>query len=178
LSKPHPILIGVLAGLAAALLYFSSYMVGMLGKLPLYIAPLPIYLAVFAFGTYSGLVAVITAVGIALALGPILAVAILGAVIGLPALLIGYQANLLQNTASDPDENSQTPTQHWYPLENLLFNLAIAIGCGVLLLGLVSGFDGDNIIPIFVQQMREIAEINPELKPVRDEDLTDRKSVV
>ncbi|MFK5981054.1 MAG: hypothetical protein QM488_19460 [Rhizobiaceae bacterium] len=172
MSKPHPILIGVLAGLAAALLYFSSYMVGMLGKLPLYIAPLPIYLVMFSFGSLSGIVATLTALAIALALAPSLAVATLGAIIALPALLIGYQANLTSEVPAEKGGDANSPPLTWYPLENLLFNLAIAIGCGVLVIGAVSGFNGNTIVPIIVQQMQEIARINPELKSLTEADLT------
>lgn len=166
MSKSHPILIGVLAGLATALLYFSSYMVGVLGKLPLYIAPLPIYLAVMSFGSYSGLVALITAVLTAFALAPTMITASIGAIVAFPALLFGYQATLFQNTDGDAQ------TGRWYPLEDMLFNLAIAIGAGVILIGVISGFDTDNIVPVIVEQMNEIARLNPELKTLGKSDLT------
>ena len=172
MSKPHPILIGVLAGLAAALLYFSSYMVGMLGKLPLYIAPLPIYLAVFSFGSLSGIVATLTALGIALLLAPSLAVATLGAIIAFPALLIGYQANLTLGAQGGEDEDADNSPLTWYPLEDLLLHLAIAIGCGVLVIGAISGFSSETIVPVIVKQMQEIARINPELKTLTEADLT------
>lgn len=170
MSKPHPILIGVLAGLAAALLYFSSYMVGMLGKLPLYIAPLPIYLAVFSFGSLSGIVATLTALGIALVLAPSLAVATLGAIIAFPALLIGYQANLSYGAQAEDDEDADNSPLSWYPLEDLLLHLALAIGFGVLVIGAVSGFSSETIVPVIVGQMQEIARINPELKSLTAED--------
>ena len=163
MSKSYPLLIGILAGLATALLYFSSYMVGMLGKLPLYIAPLPIYLAVFSMGSFTGLIAAITSIAVTLALAPALAVATVGAVIALPALLLGHQANLAQESEG---------RVAWYPMDNLLFNIAIAIGGGVILIGLITGFDGKAIIPVVVQQMQQIVEINPELKTLREEDLT------
>ncbi|PCI04460.1 MAG: hypothetical protein COB78_09130 [Hyphomicrobiales bacterium] len=171
MSKPHPILIGVLAGLAAALLYFSSYMVGMLGKLPLYIAPLPIYLAIFSFGSLSGIVATLTALGIALMLAPSLAVATVGAIIAFPALLIGYQATLAQGTSADGEKDADSSPLTWFPLENLLFNLAIAIGCGVLVIGAISGFSSETIVPVIVKQMQEITRINPELKSLNEADL-------
>lgn len=175
MSKPHPILIGVLAGLAAALLYFSSYMVGVLGKLPLYIAPLPIYLAIFSFGSLSGIVATLTALGIAFALAPALAVVTLGAIIAFPALLIGYQANLTHGapgTSAGDDEDATNSSPIWFPLENLLLNMAIAVGFGALAIGVASGFSGETIVPVIVKQMQEIARINPELKTLTEADLT------
>lgn len=143
------ILIGLGAGLAAALL-FASVFTGTTLALPLYLlSPLPIAIAGIGFGTWSGATAaIVTAVLVGTLLGPILGFmqfAVFGAPIAWGAHLVGL---------SRPTETAPGSIE-WFPLAQVLMRVAIAATVGVIAFGAIAGFDPEALVPLLVSAVEE-----------------------
>jgi hypothetical protein len=126
----HIVLIGLGAGIAAALLFVSVASGSMLSILLFWLAPLPILIAALGWSHWAGLVAAFSAAGgLAFLLGSVgLLVFLVG--IGIPAWWLGYLALLARP--------SQGPEGHeWYPAGRLILWAAL-IGFMVVLAGVPS----------------------------------------
>jgi hypothetical protein len=104
------VLIGIGAGVAAALL-FATVASGTLLSIPLfYLAPLPILIAALGWSHWSALIAaLVAACGLASVFGAMFFVAFL-AVAGVPGWWLGYLAMLAR-----PAGNGSAPSLEWYP---------------------------------------------------------------
>lgn len=129
------ILVGLGAGLAAALL-FAGLVTGTTLALPLFLlSPLPIAIAGLGFGTLSG------------AIGAAFAAALIGAVLapqsglfhllafGAPVAWAAHLIGLARPNPATPDE------REWFPLDRVLFRLTIAAAVAVILVGMMFGYD-------------------------------------
>lgn len=126
----HIVLIGLGAGVAAALLFISVASGSMLSILLFWLAPLPILIAALGWSHWAGLVAAFSAAGgLAVLLGSVgLLVFLVG--IGVPAWWLGYLALLARP--------SQNPEKHeWYPVGRLILWAAL-IGFLIVLAGVPS----------------------------------------
>jgi hypothetical protein len=129
------ILIGLGAGLAAALL-FAALISGTTLAFPLFIlSPLPIAIAGLGFGTYSGAAAAaVASVLIGLFIGNIaggLYFVLFAGPIAVTAHWIGL---------SRPVEDT-ADKREWFPLDKVLFRLAVAVGVAVILVGVLLRYD-------------------------------------
>ena len=130
----QPVLIGLAAGLASALL-FASVASGSLVSIPLfYLSPLPILIAAIGWSHIAGIVAALSAAaGLAFVLGAFFFIAFLVG-IGLPAWWLGYLA-LLARTVP----NGGTDTLEWYPVGRIVVWAAVLstviISIGIINLG-------------------------------------------
>jgi hypothetical protein len=132
------ILVGIGAGLAAALLFMSP-IGGTLLAFPLFIlSGFPIAIAGFAWRPASAYVAVASA-GIAMValLSPMAAAIFL--------LLFGLPTAWLCRLASLSRTNQATGSFEWYPLGRLLLHAALAASASVVLVGALIGFDPDQL---------------------------------
>lgn len=129
------ILVGLGAGLAAALL-FAGLVRGTTLALPLFLlSPLPIAIAGLGFGTISG------------AIGAVFAATLIGAVFvplsglfhflgfGAPVAWAAHLIGLARSNPGAPEE------REWFPLDRVLFRLTIAAAVAVTLIGMVFGYD-------------------------------------
>jgi len=129
------ILIGLGAGLAAALL-FAGLVTGTTLALPLFLlSPLPIAIAGLGFGTIAG------------AVGAVLAAALIGGVLsphagamhlfvfGAPVALAAHWIGLSRGDGAEPAE------REWFPLDRVLLRIALAGGVGVVIAGVMIGYD-------------------------------------
>jgi hypothetical protein len=130
-------IIGVGAGLASALL-FASPIGGTFLALPLFIlSGLPVAIAGLGWGSLAaGIAALAAAVAVAAALSPI-AAAIHLALFGAPLVWACRLAAL-----SRIDEASAAT--EWYPLGRLLLQLAAATAAGLIVVGVVIGYDPES----------------------------------
>jgi hypothetical protein len=121
------LLIGVAAGLAAALLFASLVSGSLFSFLLFYLAPLPIMIAGLGWSHVAALIAaLVAAAGLAAAFGGFLfAVFLVG--LGLPAWWLSYLALLARPAPASPQG------WHWYPVGRLSLWAALLGALGIIL---------------------------------------------
>jgi hypothetical protein len=129
------VLIGIGAGIAAALLFVAPMSGGTLA-FPLFIlSGLPIAIAGLGWGVVAG--------GIALLSGAILTYAVLGTFAGSAIFVLVFAAPVfwvsrLAGLSRSGDENGPA---EWYPLGRILMHVALAVAIGLTAAGFVTGYD-------------------------------------
>lgn len=143
------ILIGLGAGLAAALL-FAGLVSGTALAFPLFIlSPLPIAIAGLGFGTYSAAAAAALASAmIGLAIGHLAG----GLYFILFAAPVAWAAHLVG--LSRPDDAAPGGRQ-WFPLDNVLVRAALVTGAAVVVTGFLLGYNPDALIQQTVSVLKE-----------------------
>lgn len=128
--------LGILAGLASALL-LAAIQTGSVVAIPLFLlASLPIALAGLAWGSYTAAIgAVAAAIAWAIAVGPQSGVE----VFVLTTAPMAWITNLL-GLSRDPGGKRE-----WYPLGQILLQAAAMAAGGLIIVGVVSGFDPDQL---------------------------------
>lgn len=139
-----PYLIGIGAGIVAAILFVSLATNTALAMLLFYLTPLPLLLARFCWGRVAAQLAVVTAitlVGLVISLNSSIFYALS---IALPALVLGHLA--LLNRAMLPEDPEgrplpdMPPVVEWYPPGRLIAWAAVMAGAlGALALALLGG---------------------------------------
>jgi len=121
-------LVGVSAGVAAALLFASMASGSLFALLLFYLSALPILIAAMGWTYWAGLIATLTAtVCLGLVFGPFFAVAFfLG--IGLPAWWLGYLALLARSA-----QGLAHDTLEWYPLGRIVLWAAAVAAISVVI---------------------------------------------
>ena len=117
------LIIGIIAGLCTALLNLSGYVGGMfgLGIILIILSPLPLMIASLGWGSFTGLIAVVSSgVALSLLISP-LAGLLFMVVNSVPPWWLARLATLSQS-------NSETGETIWYPMDRLLMWIA-AIAC-------------------------------------------------
>lgn len=136
LLSAQSLLVGLGAGIASALL-FAALVGGSVLALPLFLlAPLPLAIAAFGWGTPAGVVAGLAAIG-----G-------VGFVFGTPAMISMFLADVLPTLVAvhylglarqtDPADPA---AREWYPLGRVLTILSGLVMIGTVLAGIAIGFD-------------------------------------
>lgn len=144
------ILIGLGAGLAAALLY-AGLLTGTVIALPLFIiSPLPIAIAGLGFGTLAGALAAATASALlALAIHPIWGILYL-VNYGAPTAWVAHLVGLSRPSDTSPDE------REWFPLDAVLLRAALASAVSVVIWIVMRGFDASAWSSDLVDAMMNI----------------------
>jgi hypothetical protein len=143
------LLIGLGAGLASALL-FAAPMGGSMLAMPLFfLAPMPLAIAALGWGTPAGLAAVAAGLAaIGLGLGS-RAAFVFGLADALPIVVATHLFGLAR--LADPSE----PTSgEWYPLGRVLTAIAAMVSIGVIGIGVVLGFDTDELTRDMLEAFR------------------------
>ena len=168
------LLIGIVAGAAAALL-FASFISGSAFALVLVsITPLPILIAAMGWSYVAGLVAaMVAATALAASLSGVLFMAFLVSV-GLPACWLGYLA-LLARPAPQPND------VEWYPVGRLVVWAALIATTVVTISLLNSGFDAETIHAGFervFEQFLRVQSGTPADAPLQLPTTTDPKRLI
>lgn len=128
------ILMGVLAGLASAVLYVATATGSVVGVLLALLAPLPLFVAGIGWGAVSAAVAaLIGCIILTIAAGPLLSLAFFLSTALLPVQLARLVA---LNRPTDPSEPQGA--REWYPAGRLLVWIAGAAAAGCLLAELIA----------------------------------------
>ena len=117
------LIIGIMAGLCTALLNLSGYVGGMfgLGIILIVLSPLPLMIASLGWGSFTGLIAVLSS-GVALSL-------MISPLAGLVFMLVNsIPPWWLTRLATLSQTNSETGETIWYPVDRILMWIA-AIAC-------------------------------------------------
>ncbi len=140
------ILIGLGAGLAAALL-FASVISGTTLALPLFLlSPLPVAIAGIGFGTLSGATAAgVSAAIIAVAFNPLAGLLHL-LVFGAPVAWAAHLVGLSRQHDAAPGAADAEPKIEWFPLGMVLARLALATAAGVIAAGALLGYNPETLV--------------------------------
>lgn len=147
--------ISIVAGIACVLLISAAGNAGTGGLFLLLLAPLPVYVAAFGWGTNAAIIASVTAIiGTGLFVSANAAI-VTGLMFSIPASVIGYQANLAQ-----VDENGR---MEWFPLARLFFNLCIVISVCFAAMLIYFGYENTKSIamPVLSEAMDQVTQQNP-----------------
>jgi hypothetical protein len=154
------VLVGIGAGLAAALMFVSP-IGGTALAFPLFIlCGLPVAIAGLGWSPLAAVVAAAVA-GAALAFIGIEASAIFLLLFGAPVAWLVRLAML--SRAGAPDEPAGA-TQ-WFPLGRILLHAALAAAAGIILVGMIIGFDPDSLAADMAQTLADWLATAPELGP-------------
>ena len=146
------ILVGIAAGIAAALMFLAP-VGGTMLAFPLFILTgLPIGLAGLGWGTMAGAVAAAAGtLTIFAALSTMGAAAFL-LLFALPVFWVARLAVMSRPAA----EASPDAPREWYPLGRMLVHLAVAVAIGLALVGILVGFDRATMAPEVTQALVEL----------------------
>ncbi|MCO4319759.1 YybS family protein [Phyllobacterium sp. 21LDTY02-6] len=145
--------VGVLAGLAAALLTIGIIAQSPLATTLMLFSPLPIMVAALGWGTSVGVVAVIAmAAIISLVTAPIVALVTI-LVTALPAAAAAYFTGLARPAL---ELGGPKDSYVWYPLADTLLRVALILAAGFIIIGALIGF-GDALAPRLLQEFTSFA---------------------
>lgn len=149
------LLVGLLAGLATALLALSAGAPSSMSFFLLSAATLPVLIASLGWGNIAGITALAAASAvIALVISPLVALMFLATSLG-PAAWIGHLANLAR-----PAEEIGGPegALAWYPLSGIMMHLCGLVTLGLVVLGFIVGYGEavvSDIVDAFVEVMQQ-----------------------
>lgn len=157
-----PLLIGLLAGIATALLSMSAGTPSSMSFFLLSSATLPVLIAGLGWGDLSAIAAVaVAALVISLATSPLVAVMFLATSLG-PAAWISHLGNL----ARPAEEIGGTAgTLAWYPLSGIVLHLCALVTLGLIVLGVIVGYGTDIVGEVVDSFVKVIEQQNPSYHP-------------
>jgi hypothetical protein len=155
-SMIQAFLIGIGAGIAAALLFASVASGSPAAVLLFYLAPLPILIAALGWSHWAGLIAAtVAAIGLAIGFNAYFFAAFLVG-IGLPAWWLGYLALLARPTGEPPPHDLE-----WYPVGHLVIWAAL-LGTAILIAALPTlGLDEDTFRASLRRGIERILRVQP-----------------
>lgn len=155
------ILIGIGAGLAAALFFAGSD--SLFGIALVALAPLPITIATLSFGPVAAIAALLAGAARMAAMDPRFALIFL-AVIALPAAGLSTLAALAKPLAGPLEAQTGKPGQEWYPLDRLLILTGMTAVGAILLSALIAGYSQDQLLHEITQAFTPSPDL-PSLTP-------------
>lgn len=157
---PQSFLIGILAGLASALLFAGLVTQATTAVGLAFAAPIPILIASLGWGGATGFVAALAAFGaVAGALGSVGAGSSILFSIGLPAAILGYVTGLAK-PADEAQAQAQArgdgaaPALEWFPIRRILFTIVLIAALGCVALGWLVGYDADELVPAITEALQ------------------------
>lgn len=158
----QPVLIGIVAGLASALLFMAPIGASMIA-FPLFIlTPLPIVIAGLGWGLSASLAATVAGALLITGILPgISAATIFAAVFAAPSVWLSRLATMSRSV----DANNASAGVEWYPAGRLLLHAAIAVSAGIIVAGFVAGYDpatlADEATQAFLEFLADVETTEP-----------------
>lgn len=151
------ILVGIGAGLAAALL-FSSPISGTTLALPLFtVTAMPIAIAGLGWTSLAGYVAAAAGCAAILAFMSPLAAGVFLLLFGLPAAWLARLAGLWRQDGED---------QQWFPIGRILVHAAAAVAIGLAIVGVLVGYDPESMTVAMIDALSQWLASRPDLEPI------------
>lgn len=152
--------IGVLAGLAAALLSIGVIIESSMAIVLYFLAPLPIFIAALGWGTGAGAVAAVAAaVAVGVFASPLSGLA-MALVTALPAIACAYMAGLARPAEELGGEAGKFV---WFPLSAMLWRLTLIAAAVTIVLGVIIGFNEALIRDLSREMVSLLGESDPSL---------------
>ncbi len=146
----NSILIAVICGLIAAVLFLSPMQFGGMGLVMSSFTALPLFIAVLGFGTTVGIISCVVAAGmVAVFMGMLGGLSVLFATLA-PAIWIGHSAGLSRNEGG---------TEEWFPLSQVLFRLAIISAVIVIAIGYMTAYSEQWAVDEAIAMMSQVAQM-------------------
>jgi hypothetical protein len=163
------LMVGLLAGIAAALLCISAGEPTPISILLFAAATLPILIASIGWTNSAGFLAAAVAGGIVSAFVSPMAGLVFTVTTLAPAAWIGHLANLAR-----PAEELGGPAgaYAWYPIADILFHLCILVSLGLTIIGMAMGYGEEMIGDVVDQFFAVMSEQDPDLALSDDERAT------
>jgi ABC-type amino acid transport substrate-binding protein len=152
--------VGVLAGLAAALLSIGVITQSPLAMALLLFSPLPIFVAALGWGTAAGLIAAVSmAITVSVIAAPTAALIVV-LITAVPAAAAAYFTGLAR-----PAEEIGGPkdTYIWYPIADTLLRVALIVAASFIVIGMLVGFGDDLANELAKSLAQQLAVNNPQL---------------
>lgn len=154
--------VGVLAGLAAALLSIGVIAQSTLAMALLLFSPLPIFVAALGWGTASGFIAALSMAVIVSVIAAPTAALVLVLIIALPAAAAAYFTGLARPAS---EVGGPSDAYVWYPLADTLLRLALIVAAAFIAIGMLIGY-GDEFAAALIKSLgQQLVATNPQLAP-------------
>jgi hypothetical protein len=154
--------VGVLAGLAAALLSIGVIAQSTLAMTLLLFSPLPIFVAALGWGTATGFIAALSMAVIVSVLAAPTAALVLVLIIALPAAAAAYFTGLARPAS---EVGGPSDAYVWYPLADTLLRLTLIVAAAFIAIGMLIGY-GDEFAQALIKSLsQQLAATNPQLAP-------------
>ncbi|PRD45897.1 DUF2232 domain-containing protein [Phyllobacterium phragmitis] len=129
--------VGILAGLAAALMSAGVIAQSGVAMLLYFLTPLPIFIAALGWGTAASLIsAIVASIAVALVAAPMAAL-----LVALTSIVPAATGAYLAGLARPADEmGGPSDTLVWYPLSDIIFRLALMVAASFIIIGIIIGF--------------------------------------
>lgn len=161
-------LIGALAGIVSIVVIAAAAFGGVLAFFLMLIAPLPIAIVSLGWGTNAAFASAVISVGGITYLAGIEAAAVYAVLAALPVALAGYELGLAR-PASEVTADTQQSELVWFPIGTTLAHIALVIGLGLILLGILSGQTPEQFTAAVEDVLR--ATFEGGRQPISDEDI-------
>lgn len=148
MNRRSGILIGILAGIAAGLMAVAALGAGTAALVMMFAAPVAVYIASLGWGTTAGLIAAVIGSAASTLAGNANGAIIVGALLFVPAAWAGHLANLGQRDAGGG--------MLWYPLDRILIRLMAAVAAGIIVAGIVLGYNTASLETTLLEMLREL----------------------
>ncbi|MGU3574835.1 DUF2232 domain-containing protein [Brucellaceae bacterium C25G] len=150
--------VGILAGLASALMSSGVIAQSGIAMVLYFLTPLPIFMAALGWGSSAGIVAALAAtvtVGVVTAPMAALLIALTSFI---PAAVGAYLSGLARPAS---DMGGSKDILVWYPLSDIIFRLALMVAVSFIIIGYMIGFGEDMVRELTTQVMERIKEAEP-----------------
>lgn len=157
--------LGVLAGLAAALLSIGIIVQSGLAIVLSFLAPLPIFIAALGWGTLAGIVAAATtSLAVGLIASPFSGLAV-GLVTALPAAVCAHMAGLARPAHEIGGKEGELA---WFPISGILWRITLMAAAVTIIIGIFIGFGAGFVHEMSRATVSMFAKSDPTLHMDKD----------
>lgn len=150
--------VGILAGLASALMSSGVIAQSGMAMVLYFLTPLPIFIAALGWGSSAGIIAAIAAT---VAVG-VVAVPMAALMMALTSYVPAATGAYLLGLARPASElGGPKDILVWYPLSDILFRLALMVALSFIIIGAILGFGPDMARELSNAVMERVSEADP-----------------
>jgi hypothetical protein len=150
--------VGILAGLASALMSSGVIAQSGVAMVLYFLTPLPIFMAALGWGSSAGIIAAIAATATVAVVSVPMAAVLIALTSFIPAATGAYLSGLAR-PASDLGGSENILV--WYPLSDIIFRLALMVAVSFIIVGYLIGFSEDMVRDLTAQVMERLQEADP-----------------
>lgn len=154
--------VGILAGLASALMSSGVITQSGMAMVLYFLTPLPIFMAALGWGSNAGIIAAIAATVTVSVVSTPMAAVLIALTSFIPAATGAYLSGLAR-PASDLGGSSHILI--WYPLSDIIFRLSLMVAVSFIIIGFLIGFNADMVQSLTGQVMQRLQETDPSYQP-------------